>query len=319
MNINFQKMRRICNMDIPQFKEYAQWNEKGRYFYKDNGAKILAIAHLDTVLPATHFEILKLPHKIEVYSPTLDDRLGAYVILEALNQSDIKYDILLTLDEEKGRSTAKNFILPEGKEYNWVFQFDRAGTDIVFYDYEYQSEWVQAFQKHGFKVGMGSYSDIDSLDIGVCGVNLGVGYEWQHTKDCFANLGDMNSMVKKFISFYNEFKDTKFEFTKPAYGSYNDYYGYEAGIRHYYDDDEVDAIDVIYNCSYCGATVTSELFKRYHTIYDDAEREDMCHECYTKAYPESRMFLQEYKSYLTKAEKKLAKKANKLINSKFKQ
>ncbi len=46
----------------------------------------------------------------------------------------INVDVLLTTGEEMGQSSAAYFD-PGEKKYNWMFQFDRGGTDVVTYDY----------------------------------------------------------------------------------------------------------------------------------------------------------------------------------------
>ena len=48
-----------------------------------------------------------------VHSGALDDRLGAYIILDLLPKLGINVDVLLTVGEEQGRSTA-NFFAPLG-------------------------------------------------------------------------------------------------------------------------------------------------------------------------------------------------------------
>lgn len=173
------------------------------YAWKNNGSNILAVAHCDFV------NVKGLSKRVGGYikdgpivlSPRLDDRLGVWLILDVLHNLGLHYDILLTTDEEIGRSTAGMFI---EKEYNWVFQFDRRGTDAVTYDYKCMDD---AVRKH-FKLGIGSFSDICSLE--QPGVNVGTGYYEEHTSTCYADLRDTQRQVKQFVNFYDEFKDVKF-------------------------------------------------------------------------------------------------------------
>src|ERR1700754_3651831 len=94
------------------------------YIYKDNGAKILAVAHLDTVQSVDAnwtFDSAVLgsnqAKQEYIWNAQLDDRLGVYTILDLLPSilGDDAYDILLTTDEESGATTAEWFDPPEGK------------------------------------------------------------------------------------------------------------------------------------------------------------------------------------------------------------
>jgi len=131
---NIDSLINIIAMDIDEFCAYGfshATEDNRKFYFMDNEADILAVAHLDTVQQTVKFSMDKKNGLI--HSPQLDDRLGAYIILEHLLR-DMNYDVLLTIDEEKGRSTARSF--NNGKKYNWMFSFDRRGTDAVMYQYE---------------------------------------------------------------------------------------------------------------------------------------------------------------------------------------
>jgi hypothetical protein len=135
------------------------------YFFKDNGADVLAVAHLDTVQPHHNrpAQIIDTADGMVVYSGALDDRLGAYVILELLPALGIEYDWLLTTGEEMGMSTASYFNPPAGKDYNWMIEFDRGGTDVVMYQYE-DKESLKLIRRSGAQIGDGIFSDICYLE-----------------------------------------------------------------------------------------------------------------------------------------------------------
>ncbi len=175
----------------------------GPLYYHDNGARVLGVAHLDTVLSYRPAKSGPL-----VFAPQLDDRLGVWCLLNALPKRGIKLDILLTTGEEKCQSTARHFIAP--KRYNWVVEFDRAGTDVVFYHYT-AKHWRKVWARH-FRIGQGSYSDIASLYMGVCCANVGVGYHNQHTAWCHANLDDTQAQLDKFALFYAEHESAPFPY-----------------------------------------------------------------------------------------------------------
>jgi hypothetical protein len=175
------------------------------YLYKDNGSNVLAVAHLDTVGRADdrkcRFVVTEGGGTV-VFSRALDDRLGAYIILELLPKLGLKYDILLTVGEESGQSTAAFFQPPAGKEYDWMIEFDRGGTDVVMYQYE-DAEVREIVKDAGARVGQGSFSDISYLGhLEVKGFNWGVGYEDYHGPRAHAFLDDTFMMVAKYLAFH---------------------------------------------------------------------------------------------------------------------
>jgi hypothetical protein len=173
----------------------------GPLVFRDNGASILGVAHLDTVAWAR-----PVYKGSTVWCPQLDDRLGAWVLCDVLPNMGIKFDLLLTTGEESGRSTASHFVPP--RQYNWVFSFDRRGTDCVMYDYETEDR-VDLLDGYGFQTGFGSFSDISALThLGVAGFNFGVGYHGEHTYQCRADLGDTLRQAERFAAFYHGEKNT---------------------------------------------------------------------------------------------------------------
>lgn len=181
--------------------------------YVDNDSPILGIAHLDGTMPATHFAIgrhYSKPGHQCIFSPYVDDRLGAYTLLDLLPQLEINCDILLSVGEEIGNPTSQ-FFEPE-KDYNWMFQFDRKGTDAVYYQYT-EPEWLSALSNHFIDINRGIFSDIAFMDhLEVCGVNIGTGYydyTWEHA---WASLNDLVMQVNRFMDFYDEYHNTMFPY-----------------------------------------------------------------------------------------------------------
>lgn len=172
------------------------------YHFRDNGSSILAVAHLDTVaMPderACH--IVDTEAGPVVLSRALDDRLGAYVLLDLLPSLGITHDLLLTVGEESGRSTAEFFVPP--KDYNWMIEFDRGGTDVVMYQYD-DDDTADLVIEAGARVGDGIFSDICYLEhLGVKGFNWGVGYQDYHGPRSHAFLSDTFDMVARYLRFH---------------------------------------------------------------------------------------------------------------------
>lgn len=175
-------------------------NRERFYYYADNGADVLAVAHLDSVQSDGTCAVTDTSAGLLAASGALDDRLGVYVILELLPALGITTDILLTTDEEIGASTADSF--DTDKQYRWLFQFDRGGTDVVMYDYETPA-LVKLVESCGARVGVGSFSDICYLEHLQCaGFNWGVGYRDYHGPRSHAWLEDTFRSVARFAKFY---------------------------------------------------------------------------------------------------------------------
>lgn len=218
---DFDALARVCAMHETEFAEqygmevtlapessrWPSWDEAADYpdFYafRDNGAQILAVAHLDTVMPhaeraASFVDTAAGP---VVFSGALDDRLGAYTILELLPRLGIGVDVLLTTGEEQGNSTAQHFAAD--KEYLWAIEFDRGGTDVVMYQY-HDAETEDLVRDCGARVGHGSFSDIAYLDhLEVKAFNWGVGYRDYHGPRSHAFLEDYWQMLAYFVRFHD--------------------------------------------------------------------------------------------------------------------
>jgi len=182
-------------------------------YYKDNRSKLLAVAHLDTVNPRglRWSGQVKLDKTI-FFSPYLDDRLGVYTILHVLPALGINVDILFTMDEETGASTADLFNIDF--KYNWIVEFDRRGDEVVCYDYK-DAELSKKLKSVGFDEGMGSFSDICRLqDIGCKAFNVGIGYENEHSARPFFVIETYEKQIAKFVKFHAKFKDEQMPHVK---------------------------------------------------------------------------------------------------------
>lgn len=242
---------------IPKAKLYEP--KAGRKFYFiDNGAPILAIAHLDTVVKADKtFAYGKYVGGSRfVVNGQLDDRLGAWVILDVLEHylrenTNLKppyFDILLTDLEEVGQSTASEFtydLVGLQREYNWMFQFDRRGDGVVMYMYDHEP-LRDILKEHGFKPETGSVSDISYLThLGIVGLNIGVGYHGEHNASCNALENELQFNLANLASLYEAWHDKKLPnnpnwqdygrkkwtgTTTTKYGAWDDEgYGYSGG------------------------------------------------------------------------------------------
>lgn len=250
MNIDYRAMKKICLAPIDSFNRYAQPfdTKDGKMFYKDNGSDVLAVAHLDSVSTCDHFTTLTVKGTPWVINAQLDDRLGAYTILELLPSMNITMDWLLTEGEEVGKSTAAYFKPP--KKYNWMVEFDRHGSDVVHYQFGTE-HLIKRLRRAGFTgIQHGMRSDIAYLDnLGCCGFNVGVGYMDEHSDWAKANMLVYENQMEKFIDFYAKFNGMHFKYElkpikpiktevvtayKGCYWGYNDKgHGWESYTREF--------------------------------------------------------------------------------------
>ena len=210
-----------------------------RHAFIDNGADVLAVAHLDTVQnltgPTLHGHHAESEDEI-VFATGLDDRLGAYAITHLL---PFPVDLLYTDNEETGASTAEHFTPPTGKKYRYVMEFDRAGSDVVTYSID-SPEWLALLRSQGATVGHGSFTDLCYLDedsFPVAMVNYGTGYEKAHAIDSYANLTTLRKMIElaATVNAAARAEDAPPQWlaTNPARsGNSSSYYSYGYGYGH---------------------------------------------------------------------------------------
>ena len=205
-----EQLRQRCLAPVEAFYSEGEvtTTPDGPLIFQDNGANVLAVAHLDTVRHDRHFGVFR-DDPDTLYNCQLDDRLGAWVALDELPHRGIAVDVLLTTGEEVCRSTAKHF--QPGKEYNWVVGFDRGGSDVVTYQYE-GADWLDALKYAGNTIGWGSYSDIAELDhLDVEAVNWGIGYHDNHSFKSHCSLSAMRRAVDRFAEFYAAYHGQRFD------------------------------------------------------------------------------------------------------------
>lgn len=213
------QINRHCRASIDSYRKLGHCEDTadGPLIHIQNGGKILGVAHLDAVAwdkPRWN--------NGKVYCRQLDDRLGVWVLLDLLPTLGCPaFDVLLTDSEECGRSTAQYFE-GAGYEYNWIFEFDRAGSDCVLYDYENDAT-TALVESYGWPVETGMFSDICSLEhLGIKGFNFGTGYHGQHTTKCYADIAETVRNAKRFVAMANDYRLTPLPHTPTpsTYGSW---------------------------------------------------------------------------------------------------
>lgn len=227
--LDFNVLAWFCTADESEFSGYGDYSDLGCgdfYIHRNNESQILGVAHLDSVQRKRKF------HRYSqskgrgdiIFSPCLDDRLGAYVICELLPKLGVNVDILLTTGEEWCASTACCF--QADKRYNWSFSFDRAGTDVVMYQYT-SPRFRPMLKELGLELHIGSYSDISDLGhLGCAGLNFGTGYHNYHEPGAYALVDELTLQVARFQRFFALHSQTHFAYERPTWSQeshHNDY------------------------------------------------------------------------------------------------
>ena len=154
---------------------------------------------MDTVFYNQPGEVYYDQRKGVLWSPDglgADDRAGIFAILQII-QSGLRPSIILTTDEERGGLGAQKLAKRECPIpfLKYMIELDRKGScDCVFYDCA-NPQFIQYIEKFGFVERTGSFSDISFLMSAwkICGVNLSIGYQDEHT---IAEILNVNAMYR---------------------------------------------------------------------------------------------------------------------------
>lgn len=209
MNEHIAELRATLNLKFEAFAKLGtvtnhgptKWHSYNRTIYIDRGSPVLGVAHLDSVQHPSTVHV----SKNKLHSSTIDNRLGAWLLLYELPRQGIFTDVLLTEHEESGQSTGQFFTTD--KQYNWMVSFDRGGDDVVAYRY-HCDELSDRLWEAGMLLDYGIYSDINDIDIGVKGMNWGCGMQRYHSPNAYADLDILDYMLDGFKKFWSAHRYT---------------------------------------------------------------------------------------------------------------
>lgn len=192
-------------------------DKRGDLIFRDYGADVLLVAHMDHVGESGYRKTRAEPPAWfgwrYVRHVSLDDRLGCWAI-EKLHADGVKADLLFTDCEETGRTTGRDFNPP--RQYKFILSLDRMGDDAVLYQYLDAARWKRRCAHHFLSVAHGSFSCIASMEhLGVCGVNVGVGYYLHNTVNCWADLYTTAKQLKRAATFIADARNRTWKFTPP--------------------------------------------------------------------------------------------------------
>ena len=216
--------------------KYSQVKITKDYIVAIGDIPIALVAHMDTVYKTPVKNLYYDTKKGIMWSPDglgADDRAGVFAILKII-QSGLRPSVIFTTDEEKGGIGAA--VLAEEDcpipHLKYLIQLDRRGVnDCVFYDC-YNPEFTAYVESFGFIERWGSFSDISFLcpEWNLCGVNLSVGYEDEHSISetlCVPALLDTIGKVKKMLTAADiptfEYKELAAGYSRWFRTNYSDY------------------------------------------------------------------------------------------------
>lgn len=209
---DFKLLKKLISLNQCQTKDftakylsrfYSEVVETQEYIFAEGNIPIALIAHMDTVFEDDGNNRDYIHYSLEgrMWNPHgagFDDKAGIFSIFKILEDGYLPH-VIFTTDEEIG-SVGANKLVDDIKEppfgdLKYLIELDRANDyDCVFYDCNNQKfiEYVESF---GFVKAFGTSSDVKHIASAwnVAGVNLSIGYKYQHTQD---EILDINSMFK---------------------------------------------------------------------------------------------------------------------------
>lgn len=229
----FSDINRIFN-DFEYDTLYASDQTKRFIFLepKDSTSNFtLLVAHLDTV----QVPVLGIWNDMmQCYEggAGYDCRSGFNACMKLYNELD-NVAVLLTDNEETGKTTAQyaestitNYCIESNTDLHLMIELDREKSDYVFYDF-YNDELETILETMGVSDGWGSFSDICRLDgLGVCGINLGIGYSLAHSKYSNQSMTQFNNAINivKILTQVAEnyyFEDQEKSNLRNSFGNYH--------------------------------------------------------------------------------------------------
>lgn len=217
--------------------------EREAYLYAEGNIPICLVAHLDTVHKTPPVDLYYDKAQEVMWSPQgigADDRAGVFIIMQIIKHGYHPH-IIFTTDEEIGcigaSLLAREMDKCPFKECHFIIELDRRGHhDCVFYDFE-GKEFEKLIQSYGFKMAIGSYSDICEIapQWETAAVNLSVGYESEHTLTEILHTDWMYDTLSKVENILKDAREGKTKHYEFKYGRYSGIY--RASYYNYIDDD----------------------------------------------------------------------------------
>ena len=178
--------------------DYGEGDNRFVYVPGDREDRVVLVAHSDTVWGDIDLSI-KFKNGI-FYSRKkkigigADDRAGCALLWKLRK---LGHSLLITSAEEDG-CVGTSFLMFQtefgdiiNNSHQFAVQFDRCDNrDLVFYDVSTEEFEEYCEKSTGYTTDMGAFTDISVLCDPMCGVNLSVGYDFEHTQKEYLSLRD---------------------------------------------------------------------------------------------------------------------------------
>lgn len=234
------------------------------------------VAHLDTVFPPVKKLCYDKQRQV-VWNPEgglgADDRAGIFAIMQLIHKG-LRPTVFLTTFEEKGGIGASKLAKEVRRPHlKYLIELDRHGSnDCVFYDVN-TPEFIQYIETFGFKEALGSFSDINILCEAwrICGVNLSIGYENEHTSQEFLQLDWLSNTIARVEQMLKCPAKTIPNFQYSEYTKEEQQRRWLALYNSYYPQEQIDY------CAICGlVTQPDELIS---IMFKDGSKFNLCLDC----------------------------------------
>lgn len=197
------------------------------YIYAEGNIPLMLVAHMDTVLkrPPNPNLVFYDQKKQVMWSPEglgVDDRAGIYAIMKLIEwcPQDLRPHILFTTGEEMGGIGAEIFAQDYSIPLKYIIELDRCGEDdCVFYDCD-NLNFVSYVSSFGFVEEYGIFSDISIIcpTWKVAGVNLSIGYDFEHSTREMLSIKILNKTIDKVKNMIQDIHNaTYFEYIPTQY------------------------------------------------------------------------------------------------------
>lgn len=233
----------LKNMRVYLESKYDKVIATKDYIVAIGDIPIALVAHLDTVFISPVKNLYYDQKEGVLWSPEglgADDRAGVFAITQIL-KTGLRPSVIFTTDEERGgvgASILASFDCPI-PNLKYIIELDRRGIDdCVFYDCG-TKDFIAYIESFGFTWDWGSFSDISFLCPAwdVCGVNLSIGYQNEHSEIETLHIEYMFNTIDKVITMLSEpdIPDFKYEEISYRYSNYwNGYNDFDFGYNSKY-------------------------------------------------------------------------------------
>ena len=203
-------------------ENYSDIVETPDYILAKGNVPIALVAHMDTVFEGDgqKRDFMYQTQEGKLWNPNgagFDDRAGIFAIFKIIEEGYLPH-VIFTTDEEIGSWGALRLVgdyeAHPFDDLKYLIELDRANEyDCVFYDCE-NEEFMSYVESFGFVRAMGSSSDVRHISNGwdIAGVNLSIGYKFQHSEDEILDSVAMFDTISKVKNMLDDVENISSEF-----------------------------------------------------------------------------------------------------------